>query len=210
MQIYSWDKAGFESSYWKQYYKQRGCGASRAHNCQCSEVDITYSRQFFENDNLFKVRAENIVNKLSLEEGTDIFVVGCGLGLLMEELKTLGMNVWGCDNSQYIHTIKNKEKIRIPIQNISVLDTAFTHKIRNSIGAMWFDVIITEDLLTSHDSYTEIFKNCESLLNPSKAKTNVVHLVDTNAKSPFISKTLIEWKQLNVEYTWLNALGLEQ
>lgn len=207
MQIYSWDKAGFESAYWKQYYKQRGCGAARAHNCQCSEVDITYSRQFFEDDALFKVRAENIVSKLSLEESTDIFVVGCGLGFIMEELKNMGMNVWGCDDSRYIHTIKNKEKIKVPIHNISVLDQDFTNKVRNATGAMWFDVVLTEDLLTSHDSYTEIFNNCESILNPSKAKTNIVHLVDTNTKTPFVAKTLDQWKLLNSNHTWLNTLG---
>lgn len=209
MQIYSWDRAGFETAYWKQYYKQRGCGAARAHNCQCSEVDITYSRQFFEGDNLFKVRAQNIVNKLLLEESTDIFVVGCGLGFIMEELKNLGMNVWGCDNSQYIHTIKNKEKIKVPIHNISALDVSFTNKVRNATGAMWFDVIITEDLLTSHDSYTEILINCESILNPDKPKTNIIHIVDTNTKLPFMSKDLNQWKQTNINHTWLNVLGTE-
>jgi 2-polyprenyl-3-methyl-5-hydroxy-6-metoxy-1,4-benzoquinol methylase len=209
MQIYSWDKVGFESAYWKQYYKQKGCGAARAHNCQCSEIDITYSRLFFEDDKLFKVRAENIVNKLQLQESTDIFVVGCALGFLMEELRNMGMNVWGCDNSHFIHTIKNKEKARTPIHNISILDADFTNKVRNATGAMWFDVIITEDLLTSHDSYTEIFNNCESILNPNKTKTNIVHLVDTNTKTPFMSKPLNKWKELNTNYTWLNTLGEE-
>lgn len=210
MQTYNWDKEGFEKAYWKQYYKQRGCGAARAHNCQCSEVDITYSRLFFENDNLFNERAKNIVEKLSIQESTDVFVVGCALGLLMEALKDLGMNVWGCDDSRYIHTIKNKEKVKFPVHNISALDTDFTNKVRNATGAMWFDVVITEDVLTSHNAYKPILDNSETILNPAVEKTNIVHIVDVNAAPPFTSKSLAQWKSLRSTHTWLNILGAKE
>lgn len=207
MQVFTWDKAGFESTYWKQYYKLRGCSATHARSCKCTESDITYSRQFFEDDKLFKNRAESIINKLNMEPGTDIFVVGCGLGLLMEELKALGMNVWGCDNSQYIHTIKNKEKVAFNIHNISITDSQFVSKIQRATGALWFDVIITEDVLTSHTEYNTIFSNCESMLRGDLSKKNIVHLVDTNAKSPFVSKTIQQWESLNTNHTWVNFLG---
>lgn len=210
MQVYTWDKAGFEKAYWKQYYKQRGCGAARAHNCKCTEVDITYSRLFFENDNLFKERAQNIINKLSLQQSADIFVAGCGLGFLMEAFKELGMNAWGCDNSQYIQIIKNKEKAKSAIHNISILDSQFVTKVRNATGAMWFDVVVTEDLLTSHDDYNTILSNCQALLNTESPKSNIVHIVDTKCSAPFISKPLSNWKAHDSSHTWLNVLGLEE
>lgn len=207
MQIYTWDRQGFEAAYWKQYYKQLGCGATRARNCACAERDMTYCREFFEDDRMFKIRAQNIVDKLSLSASTDIFVVGCALGLLMEELSSLGMNVWGCDNSQYIQAIKNKEKAKFPIHNLDITADDFINKLGRATGALWFDVVVTEDVLTSHDSYTSIFNNCEAVLNPDMPKTNIVHLVDTNCKSPFVGQSLSAWAALNPTHTWLDGLG---
>lgn len=207
MQIYTWDRAGFEQAYWKSYYKQLGCGAVKARNCQCAERDMSYCRAFFEGDDLFKLRATNVINTLQLQQSTDILVVGCGLGLIMEELKVLGMNAWGVDNSQYIQSMKNKEKVRVPIYNLSATSTTFANDVRNAAGAMWFDVIITEDVLTSHDSFTDILTNCEALLNPSNPKTNIVHMVATNAVPPFTKKTLSEWRQINPDHTWLNIIA---
>lgn len=207
MQIYTWDRAGFESAYWKQYYKQRGCGAAHARHCACAERDMTYCREFFEDDQIFKLRAQNIVSKLNLAESTDIFVVGCALGFLMEELSNLGMNVWGCDNSQYIHSIKNREKVKFPIHNLDITATDFINKLGRATGALWFDVVVTEDVLTSHDSYTNIFSHCESILNPDMPKTNIVHLVDVNCRSPFVGRPLAQWQALGNNYTWLDGLG---
>lgn len=207
MQLYTWDRQGFQTAYWKSYYKQLGCGAVKARNCSCAERDLTYSRQFFEQDDLFKVRAQNLINNLQLQESADILVIGCGLGFLMEELKVLGMNVWGVDNSQYIQSMKNKEKVLVPIYNISATSDSFVNSVRNAAGAMWFDVVVTEDMLTSHDSYDVIFSNCEQILNPSSPKTNIVHIVDTNASAPFASKTLDQWKQLKPDHLWLTMLG---
>lgn len=207
MQIYTWDRAGFESAYWKQYYKQRGCGAAHARHCACAERDMTYSREFFEDDQMFKMRAERIVEKLALTSSTDIFVVGCALGFLMEELSNLGMNVWGCDNSQYIHSIKNRERAKFPIHNLDITAKDFVSKLGRATGALWFDVVITEDVLTSHDSYTDIFANCEAILNPDQPKTNIVHLVETNCRAPFVGRSLTEWTAQNGNYSWVDGIG---
>lgn len=207
MQIFTWDKAGYESTYWKQYYKQRGCGEAQRHNCKCSEVDISYSKKFFEADGLFDLRADNIIAALELPAGSDVFVVGCALGLLMEALSERGMNVWGCDDSHYIQTIKNREKAQFPVHNISIIDTNFLTKIRNATGAMWFDVIVTEDVLPSHDAYTDIIANCEAILNPANAKSNIVHIVDTMAATGFVRKSLAEWTAVEPTHTWLDING---
>lgn len=212
MQIYEWDKPGFETAYLKHYYKLKGCGAIHRKSCACTDSTISYGRIFFQDDNIFKLRAENLISKLNLQSGSDVLVIGCALGYLMEELKNKGMNVWGCDNSQYIQTTKNRpgEDVQFPIHNIDVLDSNFVSKITRATGASWFDVVITEDVLTSHDEYATILNHCETMLNPDSPKTNIVHIVDTTTSAPFINKTVEEWKSINTNHTWLNSFGLDQ
>lgn len=207
MQIYTWDREGFRAAYKRSYYKVLSCGADHIVSCGCKERDITYSRRFFEDDQVFKIRAENIINHFNLTSGSSVFVVGCALGLLMEQLKDRGMNVWGCDNSEYIHAIKLRQNVKFPIHNISIIDDNFVDEIRNATGVMWFDLIITEDVLTSHDSYDTIFHNCNNILNPTVSKTQIVHLVDHNTGEPFIKKSLQEWRNINSDHTWFNAIG---
>ena len=207
MQAYAWDRDGFHQSYSKSYYKARGCGAAKNRHCGCNDSQVSYSRLFFEDDQLFKARAESIVQVLGLESGSDILVIGCALGFLMEELKQLGMNVWGCDNSQYIQSIKNKEKVGFPIHNISVLEDNFVSTVQSKTGALWFDVVITEDLLSSHDEHSKIFAHCEQLVNPNNPKNNIVHIVDVNVSAPFTSKTRDQWKELKPDHTWLDVVG---
>lgn len=207
MQIFQWDRNGFEQTYSKSYYRARGCGAVKARACGCTDYQISYSRQFFEDDQLFKVRAENIINYLQLPIGSDIFVVGCALGLLMEELKLLGMNVWGCDSSQYIHTIKNKEKAKFPIHNIDVTTPNFVSLVGSKTGATWFNVVITEDLLSSHTSYNQILDNCEGILEPGASLSKIVHIVDTNVTVPFTVKSEAQWVSTRDTHTWLDVIG---
>ena len=209
MQIYTWDQNGFEQAYSKHYYKLKGCGTVHRKSCACTDSIITYSRTFFIEDPIFQMRAEKIESILNFDNGADILVLGCGLGFLMEELKKLGNNVWGVDNSSYIQTHKNRPENRnkIPIYNISVLQNNFLSEVKRVTGATWFSAIVTEDLLTSHDEFTTILSRCENLLSPDAPKTNIIHIVDTNAKSPFTEKTLEGWKSIAPTHTWLNSYG---
>lgn len=206
MQIYEWNKEGFETAYWKYFYKLRGCGAAKPHWCKCSDKYITYSRDFFETNEMFTTRARSIVSRLNLKNADKVLVVGAALGYLNEELNALGMHSYAIDNSQYIQTIKGKEKAKTDVRNIDILDSAFVSKIKRAFNIDKFDCIITEDVLPSHDSYTQIFLNCETVLNSTNFK-KIVHVVETNASSPFISKSLNEWQQLKPTHTWLNSIG---
>lgn len=206
-QIYTWDKNGFENAYWKYFYKIRGCGASRAHNCKCNDTYITYSRNFFETNEMFKERAVKIVNLLSLPAGSKVLVVGAALGYLMEELKKLGMEPYGIDNSQYIKSIKNKEKVKFDIDDISIISNNFMTEMAREVGVTQFDCIITEDVMPSHDSWTKIFENCEAVLKPGLSKSRIVHIVEVNAGEGFTSKSRAEWKALKLDHTWLNQNG---
>ncbi len=206
-QFYTWDRNGFEDAYWKYFYRIRGCGASHARTCKCTDTYISYSRNFFDTNEMFRERATKVVNAISLPAGSSVLVVGCALGYLMDELKKLGMNCYGIDNSQYIKSIKNKEKVNFDIADISIISTRLLTEFQREVGVTQFDCIITEDVLPSHNSWDNIFTNCETLIKPDKPKTNIVHIVETNAAGTFISKTLNQWKQLKPTHTWLNQNG---
>ena len=206
-QIYTWNKDGFENAYWKYYYKVRGCGASHARTCRCNDTYITYSRNFFETNDMFKERAVKVVNHLSLPAGSTILVVGCALGYLMEELQKLGMVCYGIDNSTYIKSIKHKEKVQFDIHDVNIYANNFLTEMNREVKATQFDCIITEDVLPSHDSWATIFNNCELVLKPGLNKDRIVHIVQVNATGGLISKTLGQWKDLRNTYTWMDQNG---
>ena len=227
MKLYTWDLAGFELTYKKYYYMPHlsncdetghdedghfhdtlhECGKA---SCICAFEDemITYSRLFFEDDPIFENRATKIIEKLNIPAGSSIFVVGCAFGYLMESLSDRRMNVFGCDNSPYIHFNTDTES-SYPIHNIDVEDSNFTNLVRESTGMMYFDYVISEDMLTSYDSYDTIFTNLQSILKPTKPLTNILHLVETRCKEPFVVKSINDWKLVNTNHTWLDSDGNE-
>jgi 2-polyprenyl-3-methyl-5-hydroxy-6-metoxy-1,4-benzoquinol methylase len=208
-QIYTWDRQGYEAAYWRYYYRLRGCGAATKSNCRCHDSYITYSRNFFETNEMFKERAQSVITKLNLEPGSSVLVVGCGLGYIMEELQKLKMIPYGFDNSTYINGAKGKEKVKFDIPNIDILSNTIKQDMNKAFKVSEFDCIITEDVLPSHDTFDKIFSNCESLLKVGLPKNRVVHIVQTQASEPFTSLTLNEWSLLNPNHTWLNQNGDE-
>jgi hypothetical protein len=227
MKLYTWNLDGFENAYSKYYYMPHlsscdedgidedghfhatlgECGRA---SCICAFEDemITYSRLFFQNDPIFKVRASKIVEKLNIPIGSSIFVGGCAFGYLMEALSDLKMNVYGCDNSPYIHFNTDTESI-YPIHNVDLSDENFTNLIRESTGMMYFDYVISEDVLTSYDYYDVIFSNLQSILKPTKPSTNIIHFVETSCGQPFVKRDLPEWRLINENHTWLDFNGDE-
>lgn len=207
MQVYQWDKAGFENAYWKYFYKLRGCGTARPHWCKCNDKYISYSRDFFDTNSMFTERATKIVSLLSLPAGSEIFVVGTALGYLQEELNALGMIAYGCDSSQYIHTIKHREGSKVEILDADADDANFINKLNRMLGKTKFDCVITEDMLPSYDSYDTILNNCESMLKDGLSKNRIVHVVETRTGAPMISRSLADWKNIRTTHTWLNGNG---
>lgn len=206
-QIYTWDKAGFEGAYYRYFYKLRGCGASAARSCRCNDTYITYSRNFFETNSMFEERARKIVDRLQLAKSSRVLVAGCALGYLMEEFARLSMTAYGFDNSMYIRSIKNKEKVKFDVAHVDILSNNFKTEIKTALGQDQFDCVVTEDLLPSHDSFTKIFENCASVLAPGLPQSRIVHIVQINTDVPFTSKTLTDWTALRPEHTWLNQNG---
>lgn len=220
MKLYTWDSHGFETAYSKYYYSinraaenvaeqatLHACGKAR---CVCAYTDeiITYSKKFFDQNPVFKIRAEKIVNKLNIPIGSQIFVGGCAFGYLMEELQKLGMTVYGCDDSQYIQMKKNKEAT-LAIRDIDLTDTNFKSLVKQRTRLEYFDYVISEDVLTSYDdtSVNTILTNMESILEPSLSKNNIVHLVHLNCNPPFNNKSMNQWKTINPNHTWLDEYG---
>lgn len=224
MKLYNWDLAGFENAYSKYYYMphlsdcedgvdgdghfhdtMHECGRA---SCVCAFEDehITYSRLFFEGDKIFSIRAENIINGINISVGSKILVIGCAFGYLLEELANKRMNVWGCDNSPYIHFNTDTEST-YPIYNLDVTSNTFINDVREQMGMQYFDYIITEDLLTSYDEYTDIFSNIQGLLNPNKSLKNIINLVETNCGLPFVGKSIEDWRLVNDNYSWVDSNG---
>lgn len=224
MKLYTWDLSGFENTYNRYYYMphlndcvdgvdEHGhfhatlgeCGKA---SCICAFEDemITYSRLFFENDPIFENRANKIIEKLSIPVGSSIFVAGCAFGYLMESLSDKRMNVFGCDNSPYIH-FNTETESTYPIHNIDVEDSNFTNLVREATGMMYFDYVISEDMLTSYDSHDIIFTNLQSILKPTKPLNNILHIVETRCNEPFVKKSINEWKLINPNHTWLDSDG---
>ena len=206
-QIYTWNKQGFEDAYSQEIYKLRGCGASMPRNCKCQTTFITYSRKFFETNALFHERASKIINKLNLQPGSSVLVVGCALGYLMEEFERMGMVPYGFDNSNFINGLKKSEKVRYDIPNIDILDANISAELNKEFGVTTFDCVVTEDVLPSHNSFDVIFDNCELMLKPGVDKSHIVHIVQENLPAPFTSMSMEQWAQLNTTHTWLDQNG---
>lgn len=228
MKLHTWDLDGFEMAYSKYYYMPHlnSCDADgideHGHqhttlgecgkaSCICAFEDeiITYSKLFFENDPTFKLRAESAINKLNMKPGSSIFVAGCAFGFILEALADKKMNVWGCDNSPYIHFNTETESI-FNIQNIDITSNTFKDDVLNEIGVQYFDYVITEDVLTSYDNngtqtIDDILQNMVSILKPGKPLQNIIHFVDTNCGVPFLTQSLDDWKNINNNHTWLEA-----
>lgn len=211
-QIYTWDLQGWRDSYSTYLYIQKECGAKHVRICKCTGRIETYSRKFFTSMAMFTVRARNIVNQLQLAQGSKILVIGVAFGFLMEELEKLGMIVYGLDNSHYIHQQinlpKNPQKVKYPIKNIDATSSTFVNEVHAGMGVSQFDCIITEDVLTSHDTFNEIFDNCESVLHPSKPLSRIVHLVDLTPGEQFTRKSSIEWVASRSTHTWVDTAGV--
>jgi 2-polyprenyl-3-methyl-5-hydroxy-6-metoxy-1,4-benzoquinol methylase len=210
-QIYKWDLQGFRDSYSKYVYIQKECGQSRIQLCKCTGRIETYSRKFFSSNELFRLRATNIALTAQMAVGSTVLVAGAAFGFLMEEFEKLGMHVYGFDNSQYIHQQirlpKNPNQVQFSIHNIDLLSSTFTTQIQLATGRTHFDFIITEDLLTSHDTFDVITHNCESVLTPLKPKSNIIHLIDLTPGLNFTKKSEEEWVNVEPSHSWVNMSG---
>lgn len=205
-QIYNWNVQGFRGAYEKYYYKARECRAKIIRNCSCTGRMETYSRNFFTSMKLFDHRAQYVVDHFQLAPGSRVLVAGCGFGFIMEGLQKLGMIPYGFDNSPYIQQLakdrKNPMKIQFPVHNINIESTNFVQDIQQATGHTSFDCIITEDLLPSFDSFTQIINNCNAV------SQKVFHIIDLECGEEFTNKTITDWIAVNPLHTWANNEGV--
>lgn len=217
-----WDELGFKKCYYRYRYDPVypsgwvNCPKNEMLVCKCvphtrpepsrSQVDdrynMTYSRLFFEGWSMFEDRAKNVVDSLNLEVGTTILVAGCGFGYLVEELNKLEMNAWGFDNSRYIHQKKRTEST-IGVYDLDLSAPNFVTMTRNKTKMNRFDVILTEDVMTSFadNELQPLFDNCDAIAD------KVVHTVSLQAFPEFNIKTLDQWRALKPTHTWLTEDG---
>lgn len=205
-QIYNWNVEGFRGAYEKYVYKQKGCKAKHIRSCVCTGKMATYCRQYFVSMKLFELRAKSIVQQMNLAVGSRILVAGCALGFLMEELQKLGMVVYGFDNSPYIQSLakdpKNPEKVAFPIHNIDIASSRFVQDVQTATGHSTFDCVVTEDILPSFDTFSQIITNCDSV------SQKTFHIVDLECGEDFTNKTEEEWIAVHPSHTWANLEGV--
>jgi 2-polyprenyl-3-methyl-5-hydroxy-6-metoxy-1,4-benzoquinol methylase len=204
-QIYNWNVQGFRNSYEKYYYKQKECRAKYIRSCACTGRMETYSRNFFPTLRLFEIRAQHIVQHFNLSVGSRVLVGGCAFGFLMEELQKLGMVVYGFDNSPYIQQLSkapnNPMKVQFPIHNIDIASTKFVQEIQKATGHTSFDCIVTEDVLSSFNEFTQIIQNCNAV------STRVAHIIDLDCSEEFTKKSASEWITVYPSHVWTNHIG---
>jgi hypothetical protein len=62
-------------------------------------------------------------------------------------------------------------------------------------------------VLTSHDTFSSILNNCEAVLDPTKLKKHIVHLVDLTPGEMFTIKSSNEWAAVEPTHTWTDISG---
>jgi hypothetical protein len=115
-----------------------------------------------------------------------LLVVGCGLGILVEELISLGLNnTWGIDSSPYCASRWTPELMPTSlIPRLAQLDvrTATAQQIRNLTGGTTFDWVITESVMEGYapEEQAELYDACEALLQRQATPDRCVHIVYEN------------------------------
>jgi len=121
-----------------------------------------------------------------------VLIVGAGFGYLMAAMRFNGSpiaNLWGIDNSPYIHANKAKQVVPLypeiadKIYNVSVLDAALGTKIINTTSLSKFDLVIDDGVMISM-SATERSLARTNLAPFVTRNTRIVHFVNVTPSPP--------------------------
>lgn len=201
-----WDRRAFE-----RFYGRGEGGYSRAFWCRF-QGDVEPERSWWAD-----VAEQRVAPEVDTRES--ILVVGCGLGLLLEELVDLGYeDVWGIDKGPYLPSLWKSEAradVRFKLTRADVRDL--------SSG---YDTVITESVIESYapgQEQGEIYDACERLGG------RIIHLVYPNidmthwpsyaneswAGEPLPSgatgcppRTMDEWRESRPSHTFLSLEGI--
>ena len=178
---------------------------------------VTYSREFFANKNTFARRAQALT-EMKLE--SPILIVGCGIGLLNEELANAGIASYGLEPSSWMwaQMLRRPPTVIEPqgmspnpsFEHMIIKDWVESSTLESSLtraGApTYFSTVVDEDACTAH-SDSELNEFMSGL---DRLGDRVIHFVSTlNVESgPGDSsqnwKTINEWEQVAPNHTWID------
>lgn len=159
-------------------------------------------------------RAISLVTQYNLQ-GSRVLVVGSAFGYLVEALKDAGVaNVWGIDNSPYIHSVLTQHKRGDVTVINGDIRTIRWQDIRGVTGDRYFDCIITEDVVTCYPDaeLTAILDRCEFFLYTARPRSLIVHLFTPDVNLTEIggapARTLEQWAAVRPAHSWCSVSGL--
>jgi predicted TPR repeat methyltransferase len=123
----------------------------------------------------FAVRAKYLADKY---DGT-FLIAGCGWGFLVDELRLLGREAWGCDLSDYAIRSAGRE-VPDSISYISKADAMDARQLAK-IGPGTFDVAVSEDMLTVLDNPGQMLRVDRALRQVAKQIVHIVSVEDLDA-----------------------------
>lgn len=165
---------------------------------------LTYGRDFFADATVWERRAKAIIEATSLSSDSTVLVVGCGIGLLIEQFIADGYpNVWGVDASQWVIDrldVESKVPDRITLGTIGwdepFADAGFpTH----------YDVVVDEDAMSAHWGDEVATFNAALGALGDKVVHVTTPLRGTYGDSALNWRTMEEWKQTAPEHVWMDS-----
>lgn len=175
---------------------------------------IHYTRELYDVNHDWVARRLTMVPS-GLIANSNIVVVGCGFGWLIENLLDAGANnVVGVDPSPYVHANK-AEHSRSDVAGRIVNATVGVDNVGSILQQAGFpatyNVVIDDDAASSNsDAELPAFLNgCEALLQGGQ-RARIIHLVTQKREeggqdSAINWKFMAEWKALRTSHTWVNV-----
>lgn len=195
---------------------------------------VTYGRRlaqrvknrFDDELTLYIERLTALEQGVRLNRDTDILVVGCGFGYLVEVALDLGSTrMWGTDTSPWIQEEKATEArsdVALRIFDIDITDSDASDQFKTAIGSGngKFSWIVTEQVVESLDGGTELapfLDACDALRSGPGGVCHIFtgRLPDNprTGRSPHDLtmglqwRTMEEWLAFRPSHYWLNVHG---
>ena len=163
----------------------------------------------------YEDRANELISAFGLGATDRIWVMGCGLGYLIEAFIDLGFtNIWGQDSSTHVANVRAVE---------ARPDVSFAERGINSItpaeinaltGGTQFDWVITESVLESYDDIELIpfFNTSAARLFGPTPNDHVIHMIKTfeptdddwKVDPAFNRQSLADWKALKPDQSCID------
>jgi len=165
-----------------------------------------YMDPYDSNISEYNFRASQLISLFGIVATDRIWVLGCGLGFLIEAFIDAGFtNCWGVDSSTHVANLRAVEArpdVSFAERGINSITPAEINAITGSGNQ--FDWVISESVLESYDDLELIpfFNTSAARLFGPTPNDHVIHMIlsfepgdhDSKVDPAFNRKTLVDWK----------------